>query len=415
MKDTGEGPFLRTGDLGFIDDNGELFVTGRAKDLIIVRGVNYYPQDIELTVQHSHPRLRARLRRGVHRREGRPRAAGPGPGGRAAQAGRVPARSSPRSAAAVARRARSPPRRDRLHQGGERSRRLPAARFSGTPAAAATWTARLDVVGQWQSGEPLPEPPPAETRRAKPTPAEEADSPPAPRCRPAATASPAVARRGERPGVEERLPRRRRRKGKTAELVIEEIRRVAKERADGMTLDSPIVETGLDSLERMEILASLEERFGGRFPPEILPELETTRQVIEAVEKYLGGEPRQRTAAAETEIPRGSLSHRTLPRIPATSPAARHAGGVGRGQPLFHRPPGNHQRPHDDRRPRVHQFRQLQLRRHVGRSGRGQGRQGRHRPLRHERFRQPPGLRREGVARRVGAGDCPSSSAPRRR
>ena len=72
------------------------------------------------------------------------------------------------------------------------------------------------------------------------------------------------------------------------QLVVEEIRRVAKERADGMTLDSPIVETGMDSLERMEILASLEEKFGGRFPEEVLPELETTRQLVAAVEKYLG-------------------------------------------------------------------------------------------------------------------------------
>ena len=54
----GDGPFLRTGDLGFMLD-GELFVTGRLKDLIILRGVNYYPQDIELTVQRCHPRLRA--------------------------------------------------------------------------------------------------------------------------------------------------------------------------------------------------------------------------------------------------------------------------------------------------------------------------------------------------------------------
>ena len=52
-----QGPFLRTGDLGFLQD-GELFVTGRLKDLIIVHGVNYYPQDIERTVQQSHPRLR---------------------------------------------------------------------------------------------------------------------------------------------------------------------------------------------------------------------------------------------------------------------------------------------------------------------------------------------------------------------
>jgi acyl-CoA synthetase (AMP-forming)/AMP-acid ligase II len=51
-------PWLRTGDLGFIDDAGELFITGRIKDIIIVRGINYYPQDIENTVYDSHPALR---------------------------------------------------------------------------------------------------------------------------------------------------------------------------------------------------------------------------------------------------------------------------------------------------------------------------------------------------------------------
>ncbi|MGJ5628670.1 amino acid adenylation domain-containing protein [Nostoc sp. CALU 1950] len=58
LKDTKEGPFLRTGDLGFLD-NGELFITGRAKDLIIIRGRNLYPQDIELTVERSHSSLRS--------------------------------------------------------------------------------------------------------------------------------------------------------------------------------------------------------------------------------------------------------------------------------------------------------------------------------------------------------------------
>ncbi|MDJ0796443.1 MAG: fatty acyl-AMP ligase [Calothrix sp. MO_167.B12] len=57
LKDTGEGPFLRTGDLGFLL-NGELFVTGRLKDMIIIRGQNHYPQDIEMTVEKSHPALR---------------------------------------------------------------------------------------------------------------------------------------------------------------------------------------------------------------------------------------------------------------------------------------------------------------------------------------------------------------------
>jgi amino acid adenylation domain-containing protein len=52
----GEGPFLRTGDLGFVHD-GELFIAGRVKDLIIVRGVNHYPQDIEQTAEVMHPDL----------------------------------------------------------------------------------------------------------------------------------------------------------------------------------------------------------------------------------------------------------------------------------------------------------------------------------------------------------------------
>lgn len=50
----GQGPYLRTGDLGFME-NGLLFITGRTKELIIIRGVNYYPQDIEEVVSESHP------------------------------------------------------------------------------------------------------------------------------------------------------------------------------------------------------------------------------------------------------------------------------------------------------------------------------------------------------------------------
>ncbi len=50
LKDTRVGPFLRTGDLGFID-GGELFFTGRLKDMIVIKGRNHYPQDIEKTVE----------------------------------------------------------------------------------------------------------------------------------------------------------------------------------------------------------------------------------------------------------------------------------------------------------------------------------------------------------------------------
>jgi acyl-CoA synthetase (AMP-forming)/AMP-acid ligase II/acyl carrier protein len=57
LAGTREGPFLRTGDLGFLAGQ-ELFVTGRIKELVIIRGLNHYPQDIERTAQRSHPALR---------------------------------------------------------------------------------------------------------------------------------------------------------------------------------------------------------------------------------------------------------------------------------------------------------------------------------------------------------------------
>ncbi len=54
---SGEGPFLRTGDLGFTR-GGQFYVTGRIKDLIIIRGRNIYPQDVEATVERSHALMR---------------------------------------------------------------------------------------------------------------------------------------------------------------------------------------------------------------------------------------------------------------------------------------------------------------------------------------------------------------------
>ena len=50
--------WLRTGDLGFVTDDGELVITGRHKDLVILRGRNLYPQDLERAVEESHPAFR---------------------------------------------------------------------------------------------------------------------------------------------------------------------------------------------------------------------------------------------------------------------------------------------------------------------------------------------------------------------
>ena len=57
LADGGDGPFLRTGDLGFMLDS-QLFVTGRLKNLIIIRGRNHYPEDIEQTINSAYEGLR---------------------------------------------------------------------------------------------------------------------------------------------------------------------------------------------------------------------------------------------------------------------------------------------------------------------------------------------------------------------
>lgn len=54
----GRGPYLRTGDLGFLDDAGELYVAGRDKDLLIIHGKNHWPQDLEITAESCHPAVR---------------------------------------------------------------------------------------------------------------------------------------------------------------------------------------------------------------------------------------------------------------------------------------------------------------------------------------------------------------------
>src|SRR5205085_3920537 len=52
MANGADGVFLRTGDLGFMRD-GELFITGRMKDLVIINGRNVYPQDVEEVIERA--------------------------------------------------------------------------------------------------------------------------------------------------------------------------------------------------------------------------------------------------------------------------------------------------------------------------------------------------------------------------
>lgn len=57
LAEVGEGPFLRSGDLGYLIDGG-VYITGRIKDLIILRGRKLFPQDIEYSAARAHPLIR---------------------------------------------------------------------------------------------------------------------------------------------------------------------------------------------------------------------------------------------------------------------------------------------------------------------------------------------------------------------
>jgi len=271
------GPYLRTGDLGFFDD-GELFVTGRLKDLIIIRGRNHYPQDLEHTVEQAAGIVRA--------------------GSVAAFSVDVEGRERVVVVAELERGSRDQVdvsdcfERIRKRLAIEHEVAVEAivlVRPNSIPKTSSGKIQRhackrqfldstLEVVDKhvgWQQAEPA-------VRGVIPA---------------AVAASSAVRRGAETP----RLARQRpvgdaRRAGPERELpqavvdaVFDHVRRIANERATHLSLDSNIVELGLDSLERMEIVASLEEAFGGRFPEQVLPQIETCREVAEAIIDYLPG------------------------------------------------------------------------------------------------------------------------------
>ena len=348
LADGGDGPFLRTGDLGFLID-GELFVVGRIKDVLIVRGLNHYPQDIEATVEKCHPMLR--------------------PGCSAAFAVETEGREELVVLCEVERRARGDPapifaaiRRAVAEEHEIAVSGILLLKAGSIPKTSSGKIQRhacrdaylegsLAVVGRWsQRGEGSPPPAAAE---AAPEPAGETRD----------------ARTGQR-------PERRRRNGEparggpgetvgqvhlrvdrptslppngarqpsaaqsnVAEIVLEEVRKVAKQRANGLTLDTVIAEIGLDSLERMEILASIEERFGGRFPEEIFPDLETCAQLIEAVDRYLvgNGEPRRAPALPpDAEIPPETYRIEQFPECLRLKANLEFIESSGLENPFFH-------------------------------------------------------------------------------
>lgn len=391
------GPFLRTGDLGFFD-GGELFITGRLKDLIIVRGLNHYPQDIELTVEKSHMGIR--------------------PSCVAAFA--VDDQDSTRVAiiAELERRQRIEPseilqaiRRDvaREHellvdhvllvkQGA--IPKTSSGKIQRHACRTALTSGALEVVARWDAvgteglsgdqgatdvgacdglaaagSESSTDSGVHNGRRGK-NGAPRSGSLPTNSSHESGLYSPLANGNGAHTNGNgngngsytnghsngngrtnghtngngnghklngDHASTAGQRSGELtdgsllskAQAVMAEVRRIGKERAANVELDSNIGDLGLDSLERMEIIAALEERFGGRFPEDVLPELETCRQVLAASEVYLGsGAKRDRKSSVD--VPAANYRFDKLPEYLKLREALDVLDDVGLTNPFFH-------------------------------------------------------------------------------
>jgi 8-amino-7-oxononanoate synthase/acyl carrier protein len=259
-----QGPFLRTGDLGFLHA-GQLFVAGRLKDMIIVRGVNRYPQDIEQSVEQAHEIMQSGLI--------------------AAFADMAEDRERLVVAAEVQTRREETNwdevivavRRAVTQQHDLPPEAVVLVRFGTLPRTSSGKIQRhacreeftrgsLKIVAQWKAWEiDLPE------------------------------SEPMIAASSYRPGGNGAVVATDQPASETqpdheiVDIVMDAIRAVAQERAKQLDLDTNIVlDLGLDSLERMQIAHSLEQTFDGRFPEHVLPEIETVREVAAAIERYLG-------------------------------------------------------------------------------------------------------------------------------
>jgi 7-keto-8-aminopelargonate synthetase-like enzyme/acyl-CoA synthetase (AMP-forming)/AMP-acid ligase II/acyl carrier protein len=318
--------YLRTGDLGFLRD-GELFVTGRWKDLIIIRGQNHYPHDLERTAELSHEALR-----------GMPGAAFTvDTGGRQRlvivheiQRGR---RGEAGAAIAAVREAiltdHGIAASDVVLVRAGRILRTTSGKVRRHACRQAFLDDSLEALARWTT-------PPEEMEEAARRVSDEAHERPTsnvqrPTFNKAEMTSPAVQRwaldvpRSTFGLVSADAPSATDANGHghfsaTFEArglrqdVLAEVRRLAQPTASRVTFDSTLAEAGLDSLGRMELLAALECRLGVRLPESLGAELQTVGDVADAVRHYALG----RRATPEPTQSNGRSGH--VLSDPATIP-----------------------------------------------------------------------------------------------
>lgn len=288
--------YVRSGDLGFMD-RGELFVTGRLKDMIIVRGANRYPQDIETTVELCHPLTRS--------------------GGAAAfsvtrwdrehlvivcEIERSPAKDQWESViksirksvalehdlppdAIVLVRAHSVPKTS----SGKVQRHACKRNFENGED--------IHVIARWclweeaQNTESNHEYAPAEID-------------------------------GETLADSELAP-------EVVQAVIEQVRTALTDKTQTVEIDTNILELGLDSLARLDVAQSLERAFGGKIPEHVLQDIETVREVATAIQKYAG------TKKTNGEVPESFYKLEKMPEFMRLQSLRKRIEDSGIRNPFF--------------------------------------------------------------------------------
>ncbi|MGI9498212.1 MAG: aminotransferase class I/II-fold pyridoxal phosphate-dependent enzyme [Mariniblastus sp.] len=288
--------YVRSGDLGFMD-RGELFVTGRLKDMIIVRGANRYPQDIETTVELCHPLTRS--------------------GGAAAFS---VARWDREHLVIVCEIERSPAK-DQWESVIKSIRKSVALEHDLPPDAIVLVRAHsvpktssgkvqrhackrnfengedIHVIARWclweesQNTEPNNEYAPAEID-------------------------------GETLADSELAP-------EVVQAVIEQVRSALTDKTQTVEIDTNILELGLDSLARLDVAQSLERAFGGKIPEHVLQDIETVREVATAIQKYAG------TKKTNGEVPESFYKLEKMPEFMRLQSLRKRIEDSGIRNPFF--------------------------------------------------------------------------------
>jgi 8-amino-7-oxononanoate synthase len=245
LSDTGQGPFLRTGDLGFMR-KGQLYITGRRDDLIIVRGMNRYPQDIEATARNSHPLLETGYGAAfVADDHGRRRLVLVHEATRKGEVDFAPVLDAVRGAV--------------LDEHGLALDVIVLVRCGTIPKTSSGKIQRHACRAAFLAGELKAL---AEHRG------------------PLAESAGATVR----PGTEDA--------GAAFAAVCQHARALAGAALPNLTPDTPLTTLGLDSLQRLGLAAALEKTFAGHLPDTVFSQAQTLEDLAQAVQKHLIDDPR---------------------------------------------------------------------------------------------------------------------------